>query len=130
MCDTHVGRTIHCKPNTRAGLLNPNRLITKRQRFLCKQQNLLYSNIRLNVWFLTDNHVSSLPQQLRKHPATDTAWPRCGRIQQLASYPASQPGRKGLQEASTKQMWGCPQSSGKRLSLGDNPLEDKKSSQD
>ncbi len=26
MCDAYVGRTIHCKPNTRAWVLNPHRL--------------------------------------------------------------------------------------------------------
>lgn len=26
MCDGYVGRTIQCKPNTRTGVLNPNRL--------------------------------------------------------------------------------------------------------
>lgn len=26
VCDANVGRTIHCKANARAGLLNPDRL--------------------------------------------------------------------------------------------------------
>lgn len=26
MCNAYVGRTIHCKPNTRAWILNPKRL--------------------------------------------------------------------------------------------------------
>lgn len=32
MCDAYVGRSIHCKPNTRAGILNPDRLLQSQDK--------------------------------------------------------------------------------------------------
>lgn len=75
--------------------------------------------------YFCDNPIIGLPVLPQKHPANGTEWPKCGRIQQQASYPASWPRRRAPQSGSTRRMSGCPQSSDTPPSLENGPLRKK-----